>query len=271
MSDTNIKAIRKENEALKAKLEAVVREMSTLKEKLDKQCQPLQSSSNEQAKSLQYLSDEYDDLKLFKSSTDKEIKRLDTKLTDIILKFDKISEQIDAIEQYSYNYNVKIIGIPQTQDRNETAADTADICINLFHSIGETNVTLQDIDIAHRIPTRGASSKPNSIICKFTRRLAKEAVISKKKETRKLTPADFGLDRRAQLDHIGIFDHLTPKLQQLLYEAKRFKTENNYQYCWSKSSAIFLRENAESRAIKLRNMGELERLKSENGHTTTYS
>jgi hypothetical protein len=100
------------------------------------------------------------------------------------LKFDKISEQIDAIEQYSYNYNVKIIGIPQTQDRNETAANTADICTNLFHSIGATNVTLQDIDIAHRIPTRGVSSKPNSIICKFTRRLAKEAVISKKKETR---------------------------------------------------------------------------------------
>ncbi|CAB4023889.1 Hypothetical predicted protein, partial [Paramuricea clavata] len=122
-------------------------------------------------------SDEYDDLKLFKSSTDKEIKRLDTKLTDIILKFNTISEQIDTIEQYSYNYNVKIIGIPQTQDRNKTAADTADIFINLFHSIGATNVTLQDIDIAHTIPTRGVSSKPNSIICKFTRRLAKEAVI----------------------------------------------------------------------------------------------
>jgi ribosomal protein L9 len=58
MSDTNIKAIRKENEALKAKLEAVVREMSSLKEKLDKQCQPLQSRSTQQAKSLPYLSDE---------------------------------------------------------------------------------------------------------------------------------------------------------------------------------------------------------------------
>ena len=42
MSDTNIKTIRKENEALKAELKAVVREMSSLKEKLDKQCQPLQ-------------------------------------------------------------------------------------------------------------------------------------------------------------------------------------------------------------------------------------
>ena len=95
--------------------------MWSLKEKFDKQCQPLQSSSTEKAKSLQYLSDEYDDLKLFKSSAGKDIKRLRTKLADITLKIDKIPEQIDAIEQYSYNYNVKITGIPQAIDQNETA------------------------------------------------------------------------------------------------------------------------------------------------------
>jgi hypothetical protein len=33
MSDTNIKAIRKENEALKVELKAIVKEMSSLKEK----------------------------------------------------------------------------------------------------------------------------------------------------------------------------------------------------------------------------------------------
>ena len=105
---------------------------------------------------------------------------------------------------------------------------------------------MQDTDIAHRIPIRGDTRTPNSIICKFTRHLAKEAVMSRKKETTKLTPADFGLERRARLDHIGIFDHLTPKLQKLFYEAKRFKTENSNMYCWSKSSAIFLREKAVS-------------------------
>ena len=110
-------------------------------------------------------------------------------------KFDKLSEQIDVIEQYSYNYNVKIIGIPQAIDQNETAQDTANICINLFHNIGATNITLQDIDFAHQIPTRGDSGRPNNIICKLTRRLAKEAVMSRKKETTKLTPVDFGLDR----------------------------------------------------------------------------
>ena len=78
MADTSIKAIRKENEALKGELKAVVKEVLLLKEKFDKQAQ----MSKQKAKSLQYLSDEYDSLKLFKSSTDKDIKRLSTKLTD---------------------------------------------------------------------------------------------------------------------------------------------------------------------------------------------
>ena len=138
-------------------------------------------------------------------------------------------------------------------------------------NIWATDVILQDIDIAHRIPTRGDTRKPNSIICKFTRRLAKEAVMSRKKEITKLTPADFGLERRARLDHVGIFDHLTPKLQKLFYEAKRFKTENGYMYCWSKSSAIFLREKAESRVIKLRSMGDLECLITESGRTGDHN
>ena len=36
------------------------------------------------------------------------------------------------------------------------------------------------------------------------------------------------------INQIGIYDHLIPRLQDLLYEAKRFKTANNYKYCWTK-------------------------------------
>jgi hypothetical protein len=130
---------------------------------------------------------------------------------------------------------VKIFGISQARE-NETSAD---ICIQLFSSIGATNVTLQDIDIAHRIPSRRQSERLNPIICKFTRRLAKATVMSRKKETMKLTAADLGFDRRTRLQNVAIYDHLTPKLQQLIYKAKRFQADNNYKCCWSKSSTIF--------------------------------
>ena len=36
------------------------------------------------------------------------------------------------------------------------------------------------------------------------------------------------------INQTGIYDHLIPRLQDLLYEAKRFETANNYKYCWTK-------------------------------------
>jgi hypothetical protein len=50
---------------------------------------------------------------------------------------------------------------------------------------------------------------------------------------------------------VRIFDHLTPKNQQILFEAKGFKAKNGYQYCWTKNSAVYLRKDANSRAIRI--------------------
>ena len=43
--------------------------------------------------------------------------------------------------------------------------------------MGVKDVSMQDIDIAHRVPARKASSRPNPIICKFVRRQVKERVV----------------------------------------------------------------------------------------------
>ena len=153
------------------------------------------------------------------------------------------------------------MGVPQTSPR-ETADDTASLCMKLFTRIGATKVSLQDIDIVHRVPSRRGSNQPNAIICKFTRRLAREMILSRKRATSSITSADLGLDPQTQIEHIGIFEHLTPRIQRLLYEAKRFQAENNYKFCWSKSSCIFLRKSEASRIFKLQNMLDLEKLQS---------
>ena len=84
----------------------------------------------------------------------------------------EIAEAIDAIDRYSYQYNVKIVGIPEV-NFPETALDTSTLCVKLFKEMG-VEISLQDIDIAHRVPTRSASSGSPPIICKFTRRLVKK-------------------------------------------------------------------------------------------------
>ena len=46
----------------------------------------------------------------------------------------------------------------------------------------------------------------------------------------------------ATFENIKLFDHLTPRLQSLLVEAKTVKVPYKWKYCWAKESAIYLRK-----------------------------
>ena len=80
---------------------------------------------------------------------------------------------MEALQQYSYQYNLKIVGHPQVNEF-ESSEDTAKLCLHLFSCMGVDGITLNDIDIAHRVQIRASAAvnKPKPIICKFTRRLA---------------------------------------------------------------------------------------------------
>ena len=95
---------------------------------------------------------------------------------------------IDEMQAYSYQYNITIFGLPTFPER-ENSESTAKLCIQLFHSMGVKDVSMQDIDIPHHVPARTASSRPNPIICKYFRRQVKERVMSARKEVSKVTPS----------------------------------------------------------------------------------
>ena len=57
-----------------------------------------------------------------------------------------------------------------------------------------------------------------------------------------------------------VFDHLTPKLQKLFNEAKQFKVDNNFKFCWTKNLTVFLRKTEESRPIRIKSSEDLARL-----------
>ena len=95
---------------------------------------------------------------------------------------DEIVNAIDEIQRYSYQYNVKIVGLPEN-DSQESASATTSLCISLLKASG-ADINKQDVDIAHRILTRQATTGRSSIICKFIRRIVKEVDINQSKEGR---------------------------------------------------------------------------------------
>ncbi len=106
---------------------------------------------------------------VFKTNTIAELKHIKSEVNVISLKRKKIANFIEQLEEYSYQYNVKIIGVPQEQ-QTETAEQTSKLCLEIFRKIG-AEVLLQDIDIAHRVPSRNPDNNNNAIIYKFVRRL----------------------------------------------------------------------------------------------------
>lgn len=108
-----------------------------------------------------------------------------------------MSNAIDESLVHSYQYNLKIIGVPQVNGR-ETAAQTTELCLAIFKAIG-ANVNINDVDIAHQVPSRKSfNENPNGraeqrncpIICKFTRRLVENDVFEKRKNLNVLAPKD---------------------------------------------------------------------------------
>ena len=117
--------------------------------------------------------------------------------------------------------------------------------------------------MAHRVPARSQDGRRRGnlpIIFKFTRRMVRDEVLSKRRNCNLLLPATFGLNSENEL-RISIFSHLTPRLQEIFYLAKSVKEHDNYKYCWAKDTAIYLRKSDNSRAIKITSLQDIEALR----------
>ena len=84
---------------------------------------------------------------------------------------------IDQAQEYSYSYNVMLVGVPEIKPR-ENASETSQLCLNIFNAIG-AEIHPYDIDLAHRVTLRqAAEGRPKPIACKFTRRVSREQVMA---------------------------------------------------------------------------------------------
>lgn len=275
MPKESVTSLKQQNQDLKDKVDALSKEITQLKEKVRVDSaitfgaeaaatsgNSINNASNDEtvSRSLQYLSDEYDDLSASNSGVVDQLKALSRRLNKLSAEVTRVGNAIDEVEEYSYQFNVKIIGLPEKS--SETAAETSALCVKLFQEMG-AEVFLSDIDIAHRVPSRQQNGAPKPVICKFVRRLAKASVMETRQSASQVNPSNIGLSADSVLDRVRIFDHLTPKKQHLLFEAKRFKEQNQYRFCWAKNSTIYLRKSEGSRPIKITDFGSLQRLVSD--------
>jgi nitrous oxide reductase accessory protein NosL len=99
------------------------------------------------------------------------------------------------------------------------------------------------------------------------RRISKERVMSLRRDACKVIPVDVGQPENSSLNNVKIFDHLTPKTQSILFEAKKFKDQHNYSFCRTKNSTVYLRKSEDSRPIIVKSLSILDELCQLNRNT----
>ena len=235
-----MKALRRENDDLKRQLNDLKKEFQSIKSKMaeQKDCHEAAVMALPNTQDVQFLSDSYDALVKSESSLSKALENFSRRLDLLTVNVDRIDKAIDEMLYYSYQYNLKIVGVPLISE-SESAQDTAELCVKLFSGLG-VDVSTSEINIAHRVPQRDTSTgnrrQPNPIICKFTRGMTQDTVLASRGNAKRLTTEDLDLPSTAEINRIAIYSHLTPRLHELLHSAKAHQNTYNYKWCLAKGA-----------------------------------
>ena len=135
------------------------------------------------------------------------IKALSRRLNELSVEATRVGNAIDEVEEYSYQFNVKILGLPEK--RSETAAGTSALCVKLFQEMGGRSVSVRLWHCLSRsLSSRQPNGAPKPIISQFVRRLAKASVMETRQSASQVNPSNSGLSANGVLDRVRIFDHL---------------------------------------------------------------
>ena len=152
MSSQQVKSLRKSNEELKKLLCAARRDIKSLEERVGAQESVVREGGNggrkaqlETERSLEWLHDS-------ESSFQRELHSIRKRLDDIKESLGNLEIAVNEMQDYSYAFNIKILGVPELKV-NEVTSETSNLCVNLFNRMG-ANITINDIDIAHSLFSR---------------------------------------------------------------------------------------------------------------------
>ena len=157
------------------------------------------------------------------------------KLCSLQVENQKLTFEIDRLEQYSRRENVRIFGLAETQGEN-----TNTVFIDMARDVGVT-ITPADISVSHRLGRPGGSSdaKPRPLIVKLVRRDSKIELMRNKKKMRSME----------KYRHVYVNDDLTTQRSKLV---RILKGEKEIKSVWTIDGRInctFDRDGHEVRKV----------------------
>ena len=132
--------LRKENQALRSEITALEERLDKITNEVSKKKVSMadsltgqevnhatnRSEAADKTKSIEFISAQYDDIIVFKNNVIQDLKDMKKQVSMISKKCEAIMTSVEQMEDYSYQYNLKIVGMPQ-QGENESAEKQSEI------------------------------------------------------------------------------------------------------------------------------------------------
>ena len=148
---------------------------------------------------------------------------------------------------------MEVIGLPLPQE-NESDED---LLVECFSELGlDFELTNEDIDICHEVPSR-RKDKKRVVICKFMSCKSKLAVIQAKKNQRR--------NLKFRNNQLYINEHLSQQNRSLFASASDIKREFKFKFLWTKNGSIYLRKNDNSEIIHVLNDKTIHEIRMREG------
>ena len=163
-----------------------------------------------------------------------QLKRCETKLVQVV-------HDSEALKDYVRRDMLEILGVPTrpSEETDELVCKVAEL-VDPEHEL-----SLGDVSISHRLPSREKGRNVPPIIVKFCGRNVRDRLLSRKRGIRSKTATDLGFTEEFDL---YINESLAQKNlnREFFAKVKEFRRANHFKFAWTKNGKILLRKDDNS-------------------------
>lgn len=215
--------------------------------------QGIQSSNTKIEMSIEFLTQQNDDLKKRVDMLEQELKKKDEHI--VILE-----DNIENMMRISHNKSVEIKNVPLEQ--KETKDDLIKMVENLAQGL---NLDINRSHISDIFKTK-SNNKKKTIVVNFVSSITRESLLkgaksyNYKNKNNKLCAKNLGITKNPD-EPIFIAELLTQKASRLYFLARDLKRVKNYKYCWTSFGRVYVRKEDDSPIIMVKTESQIHQLK----------
>jgi cell division protein FtsB len=236
-----------------------IKMFENFKKEVFEELNKVRNDISDQAKSLQYMSDNLDannklisEVKEEFAILKKENEELRMKNTRLEQSVTDLQERIRMIEQYTRKNNIEISGIPETA-REDVLKIVKDVGASISVEVREGEITA-----AHRVPSYRKDRTP-SLVVQFQNKTIKDTWLEKFKAKKGLTAKE--VNSVFAPNKVFINEHLSPENKLFLARIKEKCRDVGFKYVWCRDGKFYVRKKDGESAMRVNHVNDIAKIK----------